>query len=97
MIGVFARNTSGLPTMMLRRLVNVRFLSQTNRQQIEKKSESSTPPSQSPSTETTSPSSSAQPWQRSTSSGYKPTNFDKRVLVWSGKYKNSNDVPETVS
>lgn len=97
MIGLFVRNTGELPTMMLRRLVNVRFLSQTNR--TLEKSESSTPPSppssQTPSTETAA--STAHAWQKTAQSNYKPSNFEKRLLVWSGKYKSMNDIPERVA
>ncbi|KAG2456539.1 protein FAM162B [Polypterus senegalus] len=29
--------------------------------------------------------------------GYKPTEMDKRVLVWAGRFKSKSDVPEMVS
>lgn len=99
MIGLFLRSVNELPTMMLRRVANVRYISQTNR--ILEKSSSSTstpPPQQPPSTESSSSStSSAQPWQKPASAGYKLTNFDKRILVWSGKYKNVNETPSIVA
>ncbi|XP_038655541.1 protein FAM162B-like isoform X1 [Scyliorhinus canicula] len=29
--------------------------------------------------------------------GYKPTKFDKRILLWSGRFKNEGDIPAIVS
>lgn len=102
MFGLIIRNANAVPMMTFRRLINVRFLSQTNR--ILDKS-SSTPPTspsqpQTPSTEsssTPSSTSSAQPWQKAASASHKLSNFDKRILVWSGKYKNVNDIPSNVA
>lgn len=102
MLGLFVRNANEVPTMMIRRLTNVRFLSQTNRA-FEKSSSSSTAPPQPPSPQTpstepsTASSSSAQPWSKSSAASHKLTNFDKRILVWSGKYKNVNDIPTNVA
>lgn len=102
MLGLFVRNANEVPAMMFRRLINVRFLSQTNRA-LEKSSSSSTAPPQPPSPQTpstepsTASSSSAQPWSKSSAASHKLTNFDKRILVWSGKYKNVNDIPTNVA
>lgn len=98
MIGLFLRNANGVSTMTFRRLVNVRFLSQTNRA-LDKSSSTSPPPSSSPQPPSTesSASSSAQPWQKAASPSRKLSNFDKRILVWSGKYKSVNDIPENVA
>lgn len=96
MIGLFVRNVNELPTMVIRRLINVRSLSLTNRT-LEKSSSSSTPSSPPQTQPTESPSSSAQPWQKATSASRKLSNFDKRILVWSGKYKNVDEIPSTVA
>ncbi|XP_073524784.1 protein FAM162A [Phyllobates terribilis] len=29
--------------------------------------------------------------------GHKPTNFEKKILVWGGRFKNESDIPEIVS
>ncbi|XP_044305713.1 protein FAM162A [Varanus komodoensis] len=29
--------------------------------------------------------------------GYKPTNWDKKFLIWTGRFKKAEDIPETVS
>lgn len=100
MIGLFVRNANEVPMMMIRRLTNVRFLSQTNRT-LEKSSSASTPPPPPPPqtqpTESSSSTSSAQPWQKAASASHKLSNFDKRILVWSGKYKNVNEIPSNVA
>ncbi|XP_061094355.1 protein FAM162B isoform X2 [Conger conger] len=29
--------------------------------------------------------------------GYKPTDFDKKILIWSGRFKNKEQIPEQIS
>lgn len=29
--------------------------------------------------------------------GHRPTNFEKKILIWGGRYKNESDIPELVS
>ncbi|XP_075710823.1 protein FAM162A [Rhinoderma darwinii] len=29
--------------------------------------------------------------------GHRPTNFEKKILVWGGRFKNESDIPELVS
>ncbi|NWV42718.1 F162A protein, partial [Grantiella picta] len=45
------------------------------------------------------PQEDLQPKSRSASGvpGYKPTNWEKRFLLWAGHYKKPEDIPETVS
>lgn len=93
------RSANEVPTMMIRRLINARYLSQTSR--TLEKSSSTPPPSQAPApaqqTPSTESSSSAQPWQKPATASHKITNFDKRILVWSGKFKNADEIPAFVA
>lgn len=81
-----------------RALGNARFLSQTSR--ILDKTPSTQPPqpaqSDAPAKSVTDAAPApAQPWQKSTVYA-KLTAFDRRVLVWSGRFKNASEIPENV-
>lgn len=94
--------TQKLSTGMLthRAVENVRFISQTSRI-LEKSPAAKTPaetptPTSQPAAEAASGSSSAAPWQK-TSLQRTLSGYDKRILVWTGKFKSIDDVPPTVS
>lgn len=92
--------TQKLSTGMLthRAVENVRFISQTSRI-LEKSPASKTPaeiPTSQPAAEAASGSASAAPWQK-TSMQRTLSGYDKRILVWTGKFKSIDDVPPTVS
>lgn len=92
--------TQKLSTGMLthRAVENVRFISQTSRI-LEKSPAAKTPaetPTSQPAAESASGSSSAAPWQK-TSLQRTLSGYDKRILVWTGKFKSIDDVPPTVS
>lgn len=96
MIRVFAKTTVARLSS-LRTLENVRFVSQTPRilEKSDASKSSSTPvESQSPASEPTADGS--QPWQKQKSLR-KLTNFDKRVLVSSGKFKTLDEVPDNIA
>ncbi|XP_055321373.1 UPF0389 protein GA21628 [Sitodiplosis mosellana] len=101
MMRLFAKTTAA-QLSSLRTLENVRFVSQTPR--LLEKSDASkptTPPaeSQSPTPTADAPQPAAegsQPWQQKKSL-HTVNNFDKRVLVSSGKYKTIDEVPERVA
>lgn len=83
-------------------LESVRFISQTGRI-LEKTPASQTPAeSQSPTSQPPSDAAAAaaaaptHPWQKR-SQTRTLSNYDKRVLVWTGKYKSIDDVPPTTS
>lgn len=83
-------------------LENVRFISQTGRM-LEKSPASKTPvESQSPTSHATDATAAAaaaaptHPWQKS-SQTRTLSNYDKRILVWTGKYKSIDDVPPSAS
>lgn len=92
--------TQKLSTGMLthRAVEKVRFISQTSRI-LEKSPAAKTPaetPTSQPAAESASGSSSAAPWQK-TSLQRTLSGYDKRILVWTGKFKSIDDVPPTVS
>lgn len=77
-------------------LESVRFISQTGRI-LEKTPASQTPAeSQSPTSQPPSDAAPTHPWQKR-SQTRTLSNYDKRVLVWTGKYKSIDDVPPTTS
>lgn len=93
--------TQKLPTGMLatRSLQNVRFISQTGRT-LEKSGESKTPAaSQSPAAQPAADAAPAQgppqAWKKKSQTRIL-SSYDKRMLVWTGKYKSIDDVPSTV-
>lgn len=87
MIRLFAKSSMvGLPAF--RSLENVRFISQTGR--ILEKATSSTP-AETPASQSASGSPLKPTKKRAL------TNFDKRVLVSTGKYKTVDEVPEDVA
>lgn len=89
MFSLFTKNVGGIST--IRQLTNSRFFSQTmairNKSSLETPS---TPQEKSPA------ATDANPWKTKTT-GTTLTAFDKRVLVWSGKYKSVDDVPSQVA
>lgn len=99
MIRLFTQKlSSGMLTH--RAVENVRFISQTSRI-LEKSPASKTPaeiptPTSQPAAEAASGSASAAPWQK-TSMQRTLSGYDKRILVWTGKFKSIDDVPPTVS
>lgn len=78
-----------------RTLEHVRFVSQTQR--VFEKSDA-TKPSSAPveSQSSAPPTDASQPWQKKTHHRTL-SNFDKRVLVSSGKYKTIDEVPDKVA
>lgn len=99
MIRLFTQKLSA--GMLTHRAVeNVRFISQTSRI-LEKSPASKTPaetptPTSQPTAEAASGSASTAPWQK-TSMQRTLSGYDKRILVWTGKFKSIDDVPPTVS
>lgn len=93
MIRLFARNAVAMPACQ--HLANVRFLSPTAIN-LDKSSSSGSDKSAATEQPATTEAGPAQAWQK------KPTTsnlsgFDKRMLVWSGKYKSVDEVPPYVA
>lgn len=84
-----------------RTLEHVRFVSQTQRvfEKSDATKPSSTPvesQSQAPATDASQPAAGSQPWQKKTNHRT-VSNFDKRVLVSTGKYKTIDEVPDKLA
>lgn len=90
MIRLFSKNANVLATC--RMMTNVRFLSQTTRM-LDKPTEST--PAKPESTPTTE-AGPARAWQQK-SAITQLSAFDKKLLVWSGKYKSADEIPPTVA
>lgn len=93
MIRLLANNVNGISTF--RTLANVRFLSQTTRM-LNKPSDSTPAKSETPAQAAPTEAGPAQAWQKKSATSQLSA-FDKKVLVWSGKYKNTDEVPPTVA
>lgn len=93
MIRLLTKSSSGISTF--RTVANARFLSQTNRM-LDKPSEPKT--ESKPATSDAAPAEAgpAQAWQKKTVTS-QLTAFDRKVLVWSGKYKSVDEVPPNVA
>lgn len=90
MIRLLAKNAGVLP--VCRHIANVRFLSQSA-VNLDKPSSEKAPATEQPATTDAGP---AQAWQKKTVTS-NLTAFDKRMLVWSGKYKSVDEVPPVVA
>lgn len=91
MLRLIAKSATGI-----RSLENVRFLSQTGRI-LEKASSSPPAETKPPATQPASEPAADATGQIFKKKSHTLTNFDKRVLVSTGKFKSIDEVPDTVA